>query len=71
MDAKDNIRTHVLEIPISTNGLAKWTITAVDVPHLVRELTAAEAAITEITRLAGRIVCVTCGAPAAGKGGQS
>lgn len=71
MESRDGTRTHVLEIPMATNGSAKWTIYADDVPHLLRELVAAEAAITQIAELAGRIVTVTCGAPAAPKGGKS
>lgn len=71
MDSRNDLMVHALEIPLSTNGLAKWTINAVDVPQLVRELAAAEAAITEISRLAGRIVSVTCGVPVEPKEGVS
>jgi hypothetical protein len=69
-DAKDDSSRHTLEIPLATNGSAKWTIRASSVHQLVSELSAAEEAIERIAKLAGRIVSVTCGPAVPNTGGQ-
>ncbi|HEX3475933.1 MAG TPA: hypothetical protein VHT91_12995 [Kofleriaceae bacterium] len=63
MEAKTDPNIHLLEIPLASNGSAKWIIRAPDVAQLVKELTEAAAAIETIAQLAGRIVAVTCGVP--------
>jgi hypothetical protein len=63
MEANADPSVHLLEIPLASNGSAKWIIRAPNVAQLVKELTEAAAAIETIAQLAGRIVAVTCGAP--------
>lgn len=63
MEPNTDPSVHLLEIPLATNGSAKWIVRAPDVAQLVKELTEAAAAIETIAQLAGRIVAVTCGVP--------
>ena len=69
-DVKDDSSSHTFEIPLATNGSARWIIRAASVHQLVSELSAAEDAIERIAQLAGRIVSATCGPAVSNTGGQ-